>query len=411
MPKVSKALSALEVSRIIKPGWRAVGTVAGLGLNVSPTGGGRSWVLRTTIDGTRRAIGLGAYPEVTLKRAHEKAREIREQIGQGIDPIAVRQEQKRQRLADAIKSITFGECAANYITSHAPSWKNVKHRQQWENTLAQHAEKLTPLAVGHIETVHVMEVLHPIWQTRTETASRLRGRIEQVLDWATVQGLRKGENPARWRGHLDMLLPAPNRIKAVEHHRALPYAELGALMPRLKEVSGMGVRALEFAILTAARSGEVRGATWAEIDLHAKMWNVPANRMKAGRPHRVPLSNQAIALLKNLPRLDGSDLIFWAPRGGQLSDMTLTAVLRRLSVEATTHGFRSTFRNWAAERTNYPREIAETALAHINGDRVEAAYLRTDHFERRARLMQEWADFAYAPTAARAIVTPIRSKQ
>ncbi|WP_317986735.1 tyrosine-type recombinase/integrase [Comamonas odontotermitis] len=406
---MSLEMAALEVRRLDKPGWYAVGGVAGLGLNVSPTGQGRSWVLRTTINGTRRAIGLGPYPEISLAVAREKAREMREQIRQGIDPIATKRELRRQRMADAIKAVTFGEAAARYIDAHGPSWRNAKHRAQWGSSLAQHAAILTPLNVSHIETAHVVAALQPIWQTRTETASRVRGRIESVLDWATVQGLRAGENPARWRGHLDHLLPAPNKVKRVEHHRALPYAELSAFMQRLKEVSGMGVKALEFAILTAARSGEVRGAVWSEIDFKASAWNVPANRMKAGRPHRVPLSEQAMALLAALPRLDGTDLIFWAPRGGQLSDMTLTAVLRRIGVDATVHGFRSTFRDWAAERTAYPREIAESALAHVNGDRVESAYLRTDHFERRAKLMQEWAKFAHSSKGIVAIA-PIQEK-
>lgn len=399
MPKVAKPLSALEVSRIRDIGWNAVGTVAGLGLHISRTGEGRSWILRMMVNGKRRDIGLGAYPEITLARAYEKAREMRAQVAVGIDPLAEREAEKRRRLAEAVTIISFGECAARYINTHAPSWKNAKHRQQWENTLAQHAASLTPLAVRDIETAHVMAVLQPIWQTRTETATRLRGRIEKILDWATVQGLREGANPARWRGHLDHLLAAPRRIKTVEHHRALPYAELGAFMQRLKAAEGMGARALEFAILTAARSGEVRGATWSEIDLKAKVWEVPANRMKAGRAHRVPLNPQAIALLKGLPRLEGTDLVFWAPRGGQLSDMTLTAVLRRMEVDATTHGFRSTFRDWAAEQTNYPREVAEAALAHVNADRVEAAYLRTDHFDRRTRLMAEWGRYTTSPLA------------
>ena len=221
----------------------------------------------------------------------------------------------------------------------------------------------------------------------------MRGRIESVLDWATARGLRDGENPARWRGHLDQLLLKPSKVTSVEHHPALPVGDVGAFMARLRDADGMGARALEFVILTAARSGEVRGATWAEIDLDAKVWTVPATRMKGGKEHRVPLSEAALALLQALPKMAGTELVFPAPRGGALSDMTLTAVLRRMQVPAVPHGFRSTFRDWAAERTNYPRDVAEMALAHAIGDKVEAAYRRGDLFQNRTLMMADWAAF------------------
>jgi integrase len=296
---------------------------------------------------------------------------------------------------------TFKECAEAYIKAHASTWKNDKHRQQWRNTLAQHAYPVMgSLLVRDVKLPHVLAVLEPIWGTTNETAVRLRGRIELVLDWATARAYREGLNPARWRGHLDKLLARPSKINNRQHHAALPVSEAGALMPRLRAAEGIGARALEFLILTAARSGEVRGATWAEIDRDARMWTVPAERMKAGKVHRVPLSAEAMALLDALPRLAGSDLVFPAPRGGALSDMTLTAVLRRMAVAAVPHGFRSTFRDWAAERTNYPRDVAEMALAHTIGDKVEAAYRRGDLLEKRTAMMADWASFLSRPEVA-----------
>lgn len=415
MPRVAKELSALEVRRITTPGWHAVGTVAGLGLSVSSTGAGRSWVLRVTVGSKRREIGLGAFPEVTLAKAHEKAREMREQIGKGVDPVQQREATARRLKATQASAKTFDQCVSSYIAAHAPTWSNAKHRQQWENTLGTYASPLLGgLAVQDIDTAHIVKVLEVIWATKTETATRLRGRVEQVLDWATVQGLRGGPNPARWRGHLDKLLAKPSKVAKVEHHAALGWDRMGEFMQRLRGAAGMGARALEFAILTGARSGEVRGAQWSEFDLEAGLWTVPAERMKAKRVHRVPLTPQAVRVLRELPRLDGATAVFWGMRGGELSDMSLSAVLRRLGVSndtATVHGFRSTFRDWAAERTAYPRELAEAALAHTNADKVEAAYLRSDLIEKRRGLMQAWADFCDTPSASvsggGAVVVPI----
>lgn len=393
MPKRAKELSALEVKRLTAPGWHAVGTVAGLGLKVSPTGT-RAWVLRVVVGAKRREIGLGAYPDVTLAGAHEKARAVRVQIEQGIDPIAERREIKARLIAEQTEGMTFGQCAAAYIKAHREGWKNAKHAAQWESTLAQYAGPVIgDMLVRHVETRHVLAVLEPIWKDKTETAARLRSRMELVLSWATVRGERTGENPARWRGHLDKLLPKPSKVSKQEHHAALDWREIGPFMVRLRAAEGMGARCLEFAILTGARSGEARGATWHEIDMQARTWTVPAERMKAGKEHRVPLSDAAVRLLEGLPRYVGNNLVFPAPRGGVPSDATLGAVLKRLGVPVTAHGFRSSFRDWAAESTAYPPDVVEMALAHTVKNKVEAAYRRGDLFEKRRQLMQAWADY------------------
>jgi integrase len=395
MPKHAKELGAVQVARLTEPGLHFVGGVAGLALQVTPSGA-RSWTLRVMVGGKRRDMGLGAYSStgVTLAKAREAAVAARELIRQGIDPIQRQQEAQSALRATMVDALTFKQCAERYIKAHADSWKNAKHRQQWANTLEQHAYPvLGQLLVRDVKLSHVLQVIEPLWLTTNETAVRLRGRIELVLDWASARGLRTGENPARWRGHLDKLLAKPSKVNKREHHAALAIDGMGAFMRRLRAAEGMGARALEFVILTAARSGEVRGATWAEIDLAAKVWTVPGIRMKAGKEHRVPLSAEALALLQALPRMAGTELVFPAPRGGMLSDMTLTAVLRRLDVPAVPHGFRSTFRDWAAERTNYPRDVAEMALAHAIGDKVEAAYRRGDLFEKRGRMMADWAAF------------------
>lgn len=339
-------------------------------------------------------MGLGPFPEVTLAKARERAREARELVRSGVDPIQRQREAASALRAAAAAALTFDDCAASYIKAHEAGWRNVKHAQQWRNTLKTYATPVFgPLLVRDVALPHVLAALEPIWTTKNETASRLRSRIELVLDWATARGLRDGLNPARWRGHLDKLLAKPSKVKKAEHHAALPVGNVGEFMAQLRNVEGMGARALEFAILTAARSGEVRGAKWGEIDLRAKVWTIPAERMKASKEHRVPLSAQAVALLKGLPRVDAAELVFPSPKGGALSDMTLTAVTRRMKVDAVPHGFRSTFRDWVAERTNYPREVAEMALAHTIGDKVEAAYRRGDLFEKRRHLMNEWAEY------------------
>ena len=408
MPKVAKELSALEVNRLNTPGLWFVGGVAGLGLQVLPKGG-RTWILRTSVAGKRRDIGLGGFPTVTLAGARQAARTTREKIKQGIDPVDEAKAIRGALAASRASEMTFSDAAKAFISAKEAEWSNVKHAAQWRNTISTYVEPfIGKVYVRDVETSHIAKVLEPIWLTKNETASRLRGRIESILDWSTVRGYRKGDNPARWRGHLDHILAKPSKVQKVEHHAALPYAEIGAFMVRLRKQEGMGARALEFAILTAMRSGEVRGATWDEINLDQSIWIIPGERMKAKKEHRVPLSDDAVTMLRTLPRFGDSKLLFPNNKGDILSDMTLTAVLRRMSTPVTAHGFRSTFRDWAAERTNYPREVAEMALAHTLESKVEAAYLRTDMFEKRRRMMRDWAKFcATLPPAGATTVTPI----
>lgn len=407
MPRKAKPLSALEVSRLTLPGHHAVGTVDGLYLYVTPKGG-RSWVLRAMIGTQRRHLGLGAFPEVSLAVAREAARAAREQIRQGVDPIAQRAAQRSALKVHQASAKTFEQAARAYVESHEDAWKNPKHRAQWVATLETYVfPVMGALLVRDVDQEHVLRALEPIWKTKTETASRVRGRIESVLDWAAVRKLRADDNPARWKGHLDKLLPAPSKIQKVAHHRALPFAELSGFMTVLRQREGIAARALEFAILTAARSGEVREATWDEIDLQSCVWTVPATRMKAGREHRVPLVPQAVALLRALPVGDASPLVFASLRQAALSDMSLTAVLRRMEVGAVPHGFRSTFRDWVSETTNHPRELAEQALAHTLSNKVEAAYRRGDALEKRRQLMQDWADYCYAVDPAKASLATV----
>ena len=410
MPKKAKELGPLAAGRLTDPGLHFVGGVAGLALQVLPSGG-RTWVLRATMGGKRRDMGLGGFPDVTLADARAAAREARKLIKAGVDPIDEAKAAVSAQRASRAKALTFKQAALAYIAAHEGGWRNAKHGQQWRNTLESYAYPVVgSLLVRDVDLTHVMAILEPIWAAKTETASRLRGRIEQVLDWATARGYRDGLNPARWRGHLDKLLARPSKVARVEHRAALPASEVGAFMSRLREVKGMGARALEFAILTAARSGEVRGARWSEIDLDAAVWTVPGNRMKAGKEHRAPLSAPALGLLNALPRMADSDLVFPAPRGGELSDMTLSAVLRRMKVPAVPHGFRSTFRDWASEQTNYPRDAAEMALAHTIGDKVEAAYRRGDLFEKRRLMMADWAKFVARPEPQSNKVTHFRAR-
>lgn len=403
MPKRAKELSALAVKHLTEPGLHFVGGVQGLALQVLPTGG-RSWVLRVMIGGKRRDMGLGGYPDVKLAEAREQAEAARKQIRSNVDPIKVRAAEKAALRAGAGKNIVFQDAALAFIEANEASWRNDKHRQQWRNSLEAYAYPVIgKLHLRDIELPHILKILEPIWEGKTETATRLRGRVEQVLDWGTVRGYREGLNPARWRGHLDKLLAKPKKLAKVKHHAALPWAEIGDFMAKLRKAEGMGARALEFVILTACQSGEVRGATWAEIDLDAAVWTIPAERMKAGKPHSVPLSDAAVALLKALPRMAGTNYVFPAPRGGQLSDMTLTAVLRRMDLDVVPHGFRSTFREWAGESSGHPREVIEHALAHQLADKAEAAYQRGSLFPKRVKLMQDWANFCAKPTLAKVV--------
>ena len=392
----SQKLSALGVKKL-EPGpkdkWHLDG--ANLYLFVKASGG-KSWVFRFMKYGAAHWLGLGSYPDTSLAEARELAATHRKAIRAGID-IAVEKKTRAATVKEArANAKTFKWCAGQYILAHKSKWSNAKSEQQWTNTLETYAGPVIgELDVSKVDTSHIVTILTPIWTTKAETASRVRGRIESVLDWAGVNKHRKGDNPARLAGHIEILLPPRNKAATVEHHAALPYADLAAFMPDLRQRDGIAARACEFAILTAARSGEVRLATWSEIDVNAGLWIIPGERMKAGREHRVPLSREALAVLETMKLVSTSGLIFPGAKDGKpLSDMSLTAVLKRMERgDLTMHGFRSTFRDWAAEVSNHPSEMAEMALAHTVSNKVEAAYRRGDMIEKRRALMQDFADF------------------
>ncbi|MFC1456390.1 tyrosine-type recombinase/integrase [Microvirga arabica] len=391
MSKQLHKLSAREVATLTKPGRHSDG--GGLYLNVTASGA-RSWVFMWKLAGKRREMGLGSLRDVPLAKARQRAAVAREMLVDGLDPLAAR---------DRPKAMTFGEAADALIENMSGSWRNEKHRAQWKMTLTVYCEPLRSKPVAEIGTEDVLKVLQPLWTAKPETASRLRGRIERVLDFARARGQRSGENPARWRGHLDALLPKRARLTR-GHHAALPFDEVPAFMASLREREGIAPRALEFAILTAARSGEALGAKWEEFDLDARVWTVPATRMKASRVHRVPLSERAVEILRQMAQAQLSEFVFpGLKRNRSLSGMALEMVLRRMKVDVTVHGFRSAFRDWAGERTHFPREIAEAALAHLVGDAVERAYRRGDALEKRRKLMEAWARFL-EPKAGATIV-------
>lgn len=415
MPKIAKELSAIDVRRLSHSGKKlncthAVGGVPGLLLQITAKGG-RGWLLRVMVGTERREFGLGGYPEVSLARARDRAREVRDQIRRGIDPAAEREAARAALILAQSRSLSFALAVEGYLDAKLDAFSNAKHRDQWRNTLVTYAVPiLGPMMVNQIEVQDVLRVLQPIWQTKTETASRVRGRIEAVLSWATVSGHRTGDNPARWKGNLKELLPAPEKIAKTVNQPALQIEDAPRWFADLRKRDGMGSRALEFCALTACRSQEVRGAVWEEFDLDAAMWIIPADRMKMDREHRVPLSVQAVALLKALPRFTGTALTFPAARGGALSDMTLSAAMKRLHEAdvkaggagyadraskrpAVPHGLRSTFRDWVAEKTNFAGDMAEVALAHRVGNAVEAAYRRGDMVEKRRAMMSDWAEY------------------
>lgn len=387
-------LTAVKVAKLNKTG--RYGDGGGLWLQVSKWGT-KAWQFRYMLNGRARQMGLGSIHNLSLKDAREKARQARALLLEGIDPIDARQGQRQQARAETAKRITFREAAERYIAAHRAGWKNKKHGDQWTRTLDTYAfPVIGDLAVADVETSHVMKIIEPMWTSKTETASRVRGRIESILDWATVRHFRQGENPARWRGHLDKLLPAKSKVQKVRHHEAMPYAEVPAFMAELLEHDSISARALEYTILTAARTSETIGARWPEINTKAKLWTVPADRIKAGREHRVPLSGRCLEILAGMPREDrGDGSVFPGVRVGRgLSNMAMLELLRGMTDDGyTVHGFRSSFRDWCAEQTNYTREVAEAALAHIVGDQTEAAYRRGDALDKRRRLMEAWARY------------------
>jgi integrase len=362
----------------------------------------RSWVYRYVINGRQRYMGLGPAADVSLAEAREKASCARKLRLEGIDPLEDRKSRQTAARLEAAKAMTFGQCVEAYLQTHEVAWKNEKHRKQWAMTLTEYCKPISSLPVQVIDTDLILRVLTPLWKTRTETARRLRGRIERVLSWAKGRGLRTGENPARWSGHLDEMLPNPVKVAAAQHHAAVPYQELPAFMAELRDRDSLAAKALEFTVLTAARTGEVTGAQWSEIDLEAKTWTVPASRMKAGKEHRVPLCERAVDILQSLERRRGERIF-------PLSDWTMRELLREVRPGVTVHGFRSAFMDWAHETTNFPKTAIDMALAHKVGDKVEAAYRRGDLFDKRRRLMAAWSDFCTtkltrSPTAAATIL-------
>jgi len=384
-------LSARTVASCTKPGYHADG--GGLYLQVSRAGT-KSWVFCFTLRGRSREMGLGELALLSLAEARGKALECRKLLQEQTDPIEARAALRQGAQLAAAREVTFDQCADAFIEAHRPGWRNAKHVDQWRNTLRSYASPvLGALPVHAVSTDLVMRVLEPIWRTKTETASRLRGRIEAVLDWATVRHYRQGENPARWRGHLDHLLPQRAKVQKVVHHPALPFDQMQNFMTALEQQKGVGTTGLKFQILTACRTGEAIGARWSEIDITKRLWIVPGERMKAGREHRIALSSATVSLLEEMRASRESDYVFPGQRPGKpLSNMAFLAVLRRMGrTDLTAHGFRSSFRDWAAERTSYPPEVVEMALAHTIGDKVEAAYRRGDLFEKRCQLMEDWA--------------------
>jgi integrase len=404
MGRALNRLSATQVRAINAPGYFADG--GNLFLQVSAFGT-KSWLFRFTRAGKTREMGLGALADVSLAEARQKASEVRKMLRDGVDPIEQRKAARSLMVATSATALTFEQTAKAFIKAKESEWKNAKHGAQWHYTLEQFAYPIIgKVLVRDVTQAHILKIIEPIWTTKTETASRLRGRLENVLDYAIARGYRTDSNPAKWKGYLDKLLPTPSKVSKVVHHKALSYQAVGTFMADLRKHVGMGTRALEFAILTVARSGEVRGATWEEIDLGNAVWTIPAARMKADKEHRIPLSDAALELLNTLPRIDGSTVVFPNMKGGILSDMTMTATLKRMAVDVTAHGFRSTFRDWAGETTAYPREVIEHALAHQLADKAEAAYARGTLFDKRRSLMESWAKHC-AVVSTTASVTPI----
>ena len=413
MPIKTKELSATEVRRLSHSvskttgkeynALHSVGGVAGLLLQVTPTGA-KSWVYRIHITGKRRSIGLGGFPDVTLTQARDKARAMREKIAEGIDPVEERQAIRRERLAAQISTMTFADAMRDYIKMKSKEFKNPRQEQQWTNSLTSYAlPHIGKVPVRDIELAQIKAVLDPIWEAKTETANRVRARMENILGWSAVHGYRSNENPARWRGYLDGVFQAPNKIKKKGHHAALSVDALPGFMTDLKKRTGTAARAMEFLILTASRTNEVvgdkrigkAGITWQEIDFKKKLWTVPADRMKSGKLHRVPLTDAAVDLLKGMEP-GAPDALVFAGSGGVIpSNNFLSALLKRMDQPVTAHGFRSTFKDWAREHTAYADEVSELALAHVNSDATRAAYARSELIDKRRQLMGDWEQYCY----------------
>ena len=413
MPIKTKELSATEVRRLSHSvskttgkeynALHSVGGVAGLLLQVTPTGA-KSWVYRIHITGKRRSIGLGGFPDVTLAQARDKARAMREKIAEGIDPVEERQAIRRERLAAQISTMTFADAMRDYIKMKSKEFKNPRQEQQWTNSLTSYAlPHIGKVPVRDIELAQIKAVLDPIWEAKTETANRVRARMENILGWCAVHGYRSAENPAKWQGYLDEVYPSPEKIKKKSHHAALSVDALPAFMTDLEKRTGNAARAMEFLILTASRTNEVigdkrigkAGITWQEIDLRAKVWTIPAGRMKSGKAHKVPLTDAAMSLINSMETGAPDALLFAGPKGDIPSNNFLSALLKRMDQPVTAHGFRSTFKDWARERTAYADEVSELALAHVNSDATRAAYARSELIDKRRQLMGDWQQYCY----------------
>jgi integrase len=408
MARTVNRLSYRGVETLKQPGMHGDG--GGLYLQVTEGADGtprKSWLFRYTVGGRERQMGLGPLSDVPLVEARDRALAARELRRAGKDPITEREAARAEASLVAAKAMSFDDCAAAYIAAHRAGWRNAKHGSQWANTIVTYCSPVFgKLPVQLVDVGLVMKAIEPLWATKPETAGRVRGRVERILDWAKVRGYRDGENPARWRGHLDHLLPARGKVRRVKHHAALPYAEIPAFVAALRGRDAVAARALEFAILTAARTGEVLGATWSEIDLDARLWTIPHGRMKAGREHRVPLGDRAVEIIRNMMTAKQNGYIFYGDRRAALSNMSLLMLLRRMGrKDVTTHGFRSTFRDWVAEQTNFPSAVAEMALAHSIGNAVEAAYRRGDMLDKRRSLMDLWDNYCARPVVHRTVTS------
>ncbi|MEW9899732.1 integrase arm-type DNA-binding domain-containing protein [Chitinivorax sp. PXF-14] len=408
----AEKLTALRVEKIKNPGYYGDGK--GLWLRVKDTGA-KTWAYRFMLQGKQREMGLGPYPEVSLADARRLATEARERAKRGIDPIDARHQAETDRKAEALlaaaRLMTFDDCAAAYIKAHRAGWKNSKHAQQWENTLAAYASPVFGgVSIADVDLPLVLKALEPIWRTKTETANRLRNRVELIIDWSIARGHRQAANPAKWRGLLDKLLPAPGKIQRTEHFAALPYLEIQPFIQALRQQEGVGRLAFEFCILTASRTSEAIGARWEEVNIETRVWTIPAERMKARKEHTVPLSDRCMAILEEARQLGSNEGHVFPGRntGKPLSNMAFLMQLRRMGRDdLTAHGFRSTFRDWCAEATAYPKDVIEMALAHAIENKVEAAYRRGDLLEKRRRLMADWAAFCEQRQSAGDVV-PIR---